>query len=331
MPNDKEHISDQSPKQRLINWIQSLVALLIIVSFASYIWHHRSLFAGVLDISAVDVLLIAVFIVATWVIIGAQIYVIFRALGLQIGFWESCVLSVASAFGNYLPLRAGTIIRAHYMKTVHQLSYAKFGSVFSIRLLLTLIVSGLVGLISTIAVAQSSGRLSIELLLLFFVCIFLPCLTYFWSPGNTYKLGGRIGRIWHDFSDGFHQLKTQPKVGLISFQLILLQYIALGARFYIAFCAMGLESTIALISLLVALTAVSSFVALTPGGLGVREAVMGYATFAAGISFSQGVFVGTIDRGILLLMITFFGGAGFLWIWSKIRNREVDDSHCDKL
>ncbi len=322
--NEASDNDSRSLIQRLISWAQNLFALLILIGFAWYIWGHRSLFFEALELDVFDALLIAALILVTWVISGTQSLVLFRAAGCNIGFWESCTLTVASGFGNYLPMRAGTIVKAHYMKSVHNMTYTRFASVFGIRLLLTLIASGLIGLCGTLAIAHFEGRVSIELMLIFLVSACTPCLAYFWEPDGSRAVTGRIGRVWRNFSDGFKQLKEQPTVGLISLVLILLQYIVLGARFYIASAATGGEVSVALISLLVPLAVVSSFAALTPGGLGVREAIMGYATFAVGMPFSQGIFVGTIDRGILLLMIAAFGSMGFLWLWSNIRNVEVE-------
>ena len=71
--------------------------------------------------------------------------------------------------------------------------------------------------------------------------------------------------------------------------------------------------------LLAPLAALANFAALTPGALGLREAVMGYAMHAVGESFSSGIYLGTMDRAVLLALVTLTGGPSFLWVWSRVR------------
>ena len=92
--------------------------------------------------------------------------------------WMSAlfVLATATGFGNYLPARIGTIARAHYLKSVHGLRYARFGSIQGIRTVQMVVATGLTGIAGTLGVAASGGRLSLELLAVFAVLCCLPVL-----------------------------------------------------------------------------------------------------------------------------------------------------------
>jgi uncharacterized protein (TIRG00374 family) len=313
----------KSRNKRWVTWAQNVIALLIVGGFGYYLWQHRAEFTQVLRLSAADVALIALLVFMTWLFTSVQGYLLNRAAGLQVGFVENFLLTMATAFGNYLPGRAGTLVRAHYLKSVHGLRFARYGSILSIRTVLTVIAAGITGLAGTIWLGLSNGRISLELVLIFGALVVFPGLAYFWRPrqscGNEQK-PGRLTRIWRDFEDGFHELKQRPSMSLWVLFFLLLQYAALGARFVVASKIAATLLPLALATLLAPLAALMSYISITPGGLGLREAVMGYATYAAGSNFAQGIFIGTVDRGVVLLMITFVGGPCFLWLWKRVQS-----------
>lgn len=108
-------------------------------------------------------------------------------------------------------------------------------------------------------------------------------------------------------------------MSLAVLSLILGQQATLVVRFQVAAMATGAEPSLGVLMLLAPLATLTSYLSVTPGGLGVREAVMGYATFATGSSFTSGVYVGTFDRAIQLAMVAVFGGASFVSMWWKSR------------
>ena len=313
----------KSGNQRWVAWAQNVIALVIVGGFGYYLWHHRAEFTPVLRFAPADVALIALLVFLTWLFTSVQGYLLNRAAGLQMSFVENFLLTMAAAFGNYLPGRVGTLVRAHYLKSVHGLRFARYGSILSIRTVLTIIAAGITGLVGTIWLGLSGGRFSLELVLIFGALVAFPGLAYLWRPrrstGDEQRLG-RLERIWRDFEDGFHELRQRPSTSLGVLLFLLLQYAAVGACFVVASKIASTLLPLALATLLAPLAALISYTSITPGGLGLREAVMGYATYAAGTNFAQGIFIGTVDRGVLLLMITIVGGPCFLWLWRRVQN-----------
>jgi len=308
-------ISNRKP---LIAWTQNFIAIGIVVWFVSYVWNNQEFLRQAADFSPKDAGLLALLIILTWLSASTQSYILFRASGAKISFIENFILSTASTFANYFPMRAGSLVRAHYMKSVHQLSFTIFGSIFSLRLLLTIVASGLIGATATLYTAMTGGRLSVELLLIFSACMLTPFIVYLWNPSGASTTKGRIHRLWRRFSDGFHHLKNQPFIAGSCLIAILVQNLFLALRFYIAAHAAGIEVELHVILTLVPLANLVSFTAITPGGIGMRESIMGYATYATGTQFSKGLFIGTIDRIMLLIMTVLFGSISFIWIWMRV-------------
>ena len=299
--------------------LQNLIGAAVLFGFGYYLWRHRAHFASVLDVSVLDVLVLGALVVVTWVVTSAQSWLLYRASGIRVGFWESVVLAVATAFGNYLPARVGTIARAHYLKSIHGMRYARFVSVSGIRTVLMVVATGLAGILGTVGIFVGGGPLSVELLLLFSALCIAPVLAWVWRPPARTEGAGRIRRILHDFAEGFAQLRARPGISGAVLVLVMTQYASLALRFFVAARATGGDVPTTLLLLMAPLAALVSFTAITPGGLGLREAVMGYASFATGTSFANGLYVGTLDRAVLLGMMAVFGSASFLTIWTRIR------------
>jgi uncharacterized membrane protein YbhN (UPF0104 family) len=247
-----------------------------------------------------------------------------------VGFWECLLLAVATAFGNYLPARLGTLIRAHYLKSRHGLRYARLVGVTGARTVLMVMATGLAGMAGTLGIALSGGPLSMELLLVFFALCVIPVVTWFWRPRAREGKMSRIQRMLQDFAEGFALLRTRPAMSVGVMVMVVGQYASLAGRFYVAARATGSEPTLALLLLMAPMAALTGFVAITPGGLGLREAVMGYASYATGAPFSNGLFVGTVDRAVLLGMVTVFGSASFIAVWIRIRRSSAEKASRDE-
>jgi uncharacterized membrane protein YbhN (UPF0104 family) len=304
---------------RLLAWAHNLFGSAILLGFVYYVWAHRSEFTGVSQVSFGELSLLVAFGLSTLAFAAAQMWLLLRASDIAIGFGECFVLGCAAGFGNYLPMRAGTLIRAHYLKSVHGLRYARFAGVSGLRSIITVLATGALGLVGTVAVAADGGHLSVALLLGFFAMLVLPLSAWFVRVPERKESDGRLRRMFLDFLRGVALIREQPKASFWAFVWVILQELSMVARFYVATRATGGETALSLLLLLSPVAALASYAALTPGALGLREAAMGGATYAVGHTFSSGILLGTIDRVVFMAVTTVVGSFSFLAIWLKIR------------
>jgi uncharacterized protein (TIRG00374 family) len=308
-------------------WLQSIGGLIIVAGFGYYLWVNRSEFLALLDLSYLEIGLLVSLIFVNWILNSYQGYVLNKAAGINIGFWENFVLMRAAMFGNYLPARPGTIIRAHYLKSIHGLRYARFGSIFLVTTVLTVIVAGFCGLVAAIWLALSGANLSTELIAIFAVLLFAPGITYLMVKSSSNQEKSKvwvIGRL-QDMLEGFRQLRAKPGLGLTIIIFLLLQYVVLSGRFYVAAKITGSTLPLPMFVLMAPLAALMTYISFTPGALGLREAIMGFATYAAGMTFAQGIFIGTVDRVVLLVMDAAVGGLAFIWVWRELNKKTQTD------
>ncbi len=305
-------------RANLIKWLQHLVGIAVFAWFGFYIWQRKDTFAEVFDIPIAQFLLPAFLVLVGWGTGALQNWLIYRAAGIPVGFWQMWRLNLASQFGNYLPLRLGTVIRAQYHKVLHQCSYARFGGVFGFRVVLNFIGIGLVGVVATIGVALSGGQFSLELCLIFLGMFLLPMLVWWIPAPKRWLTENRIGRTIDQMYQGMAAIRSHRRAVVLVLLSIVARQAVIAIRFGVAAHLTGVEVTVPLLLLISALEFLVGMVALTPGALGVREAVIGYAMFAAGSSFEDGIHLGTVDRLVILVMIGSIGLLGFISVWREV-------------
>jgi uncharacterized membrane protein YbhN (UPF0104 family) len=106
--------------------------------------------------------------------------------------------------------------------------------------------------------------------------------------------------------------------------------LALGLRLYISFDAFQAQTSPWLLILLAPLVVLVSFIAVTPGGLGVREAAIGYVAFATGYDFNLGLFAGSLDRAVILALTLAIGAPSFVYIWRRLGSLLAHGDHVER-
>jgi uncharacterized membrane protein YbhN (UPF0104 family) len=309
----------RSTRARLFHVFRSAFAVAILVGFGHYLWVRRQQLAEALELGWLDLTLLAALTLGSWAAMAGQSVLLYRAAGAALGFGESFLVTAATGFGNYLPMRAGTVIRAHYLRRAHGLAYARFGSILVVRGVLFALATGACGVLATIWVARRDGRFSGELVVLFAAMVGGSLVLWRITPARVTWLPARVGRLAEEFSSGVAALRRSPRVAPAVCALVLVHYGLLGTRFLLAARAVGAEIPLSVLVLLATVGGISGFVAITPGALGVREAVMGFATLAVGAAFAPGIYVGSLDRAVLLGLTATVGLASFLVIWRRLR------------
>lgn len=286
------------------------------------LWLRRAAFVELLDASWQGITLMAALVVVGWVLSAAQSWLLFRAERTAIGFGENLVMALSANFANYLPMRAGSLLRGRYMKQIHGLRYMRFGSVFGIRMVLLAAACGTLGTIGALGLTLQEGR-PVWLLAIGFTVVTVMSVGALALEFPQVTPRGRLGRLWNDFVNGFAAARAQPKVSLLVFALTVAQQLALGMRLLIGFEAFEVQTSVWFLLLLAPVVIAISFIAITPGGLGLREAAIGYVAFATGYDFDLGLFAGSLDRAVILGLAILFGAPSFIWMWARLQRRPI--------
>tara|TARA_B100000315_G_C14560661_1_gene580402 strand:- start:821 stop:1771 length:951 start_codon:yes stop_codon:yes gene_type:complete len=301
-----------------------LVLFFLILGFAIYYFFQKGEELQKLKgLSIYQIGVASLVVLLSHSISGLKYKKLFKFFNVNLTVHECFGLPQIRKLGNLLFFKSGTLTNAYYLKTQHQLSYSKFIIAISILKFIQLFCLLLMTTISCFYFYLFHGMplfytLSVFSLLagLLFLFLFPQWKIPEWKP-RYYKKIQKLLDIWNDFKNNKFSV-------LMLIYLEILSIFAIGSRFYVAFHI--LEQPVSfffdciVMSLIVSLT---GFIGLVPGGLGIREIVVGLAAMYFDYSFDYGIIATSLDR---ILSTLWFGIFGFIYFHFLHMKEYVKDS-----
>jgi uncharacterized protein (TIRG00374 family) len=241
---------------------------------------------------------------------GLFIQVTLKIFKKDISVKESYYLSTLSRIGNYLlPLRAGAVFRAAYLKKKYDFDYSKFLSTLYGYYIILFLINASLALIALIFKWIVGGEFYF-LLTLFFVGLFggMLFLIFVRFPFEKFfkKDTGVISKVLKFMSKFMNSWDMIVKEKKHFFNLLLLtlgNIVINGVITYIEFVSIGVNVKIMDVILYTCLSGVSLLISLTPGSLGIREAVFLITSQSIGLSQDQIMQLAVLDRGIMFVLL----------------------------
>lgn len=291
--------------------VKAALSLAIVAALGVWLFRERELFVSALRMSRTDLALISGFTLASWLANVLAQSAVLRALGRPLPLVEVFALHAAGGLLNHLPMRPGTLYRAHYMKRRTGLLYAHFASFTAINALVPLAAAGLVG---GVALAVSYDVTTSEALLLlgFFAAMATACLVVLAVPLPRSSSSHRLAKIWNELLVGRTTISAYPGVFVVVTACHAAS-VAFGAsRFFGAYASIDVDLGAAGLLVVGAVQRVSQLLSITPGGLGVQELAVAAAGTVLGVSLAVGVVVASVVRAVAVVWYLVLGGLGLL-------------------
>ncbi|MDJ0622577.1 MAG: lysylphosphatidylglycerol synthase transmembrane domain-containing protein, partial [Desulfocapsaceae bacterium] len=238
-----------------------------------------------------------------------------RKIGVNVGYLESYFLLVGMQLGNYLPMRAGTVIRMNYFKKVHKLNYLTFSGLFGAKTFIMIASTCLLGCVGLVGIWMTENTQKLTWLLVIYLGIaaFAILASFIRLPVKNNSQNFVI-KAYTNFSKGYKAISEEPTLMFKLFVLQILQCLALSLRFWISFEIIGKELNLSVYLILAPTTLLISIFSITPGNLGLREWFIGLLTVAIGSDLESGIFAGSIDRAILIATTFIVGSCSMIYI-----------------
>lgn len=293
------------------NYLSIAVLAASITFFLIYFLNNKEQFEPLLHIEPLYIILLIGATAGSLLLNGIFIKIILQPFNKKIGVKESFYVSVISSMGNYFaPVGTGLGFRAIYLKRRHNLSYGDFLATISGNYILVFLTTSLTGLISLSLLHSYTGyRYWILFGIFGLLFIFTLALTSIKFAKNMTKAIGRIRkaifivRILSKIIEGWLLIITNRR---ILWQLLGLTAVGLPlsvATSYLILQALNMHISFGGVLLLVALSYLSVFINITPGNLGVKEAIYIFSSQAIGLSTPQILSYALVERGILFFVL----------------------------
>jgi uncharacterized membrane protein YbhN (UPF0104 family) len=296
----------------------SIVLLVLITAgIAFYLYSQRQLLVSLKNVS----LAAAACLVALRLVFLATNGLFVREYALRFGIRlapeEWFGLAVTTTMGNYLtPFSGGMIARAAYLKHRHMFAYAQFATLLTFSHLVIFWVIGVAGMLTLLWLRQA-----IQVywqLTAFFAAVVVAISALFISPPVRLPWDNRLARILNTSLEGWAVVKNDWRL-LTRFAIYSsITVLSNGMGFWIAYRALGTPISYAAAQLISLLAGFSLLVRITPGNLGIQEAVVGLSSGLLGTGAGEGLLAALLIRAATVLLAFTLGP-----IFSLVLTREV--------
>ena len=287
------------------------VLLLCVVAFIAwfFIKRHWDEFVELVNLSPGYFVRMSILIVLFQTILGVKIRAVIRAFDVRLAFGQWFTIAQVNSLLNYLPIRSGPIVSAAYLKGVFNFPYTRYASVLGAGFVLTVIVFASMGCLGIIGMAVSGGTMLWEVLPMYAVMIAAPLGVFLWMGKNP---GGIRNRILVRFREGW-AIIAGDAVCLGTLIIADCFLVVIDAfRIMLSYRAVGVEVPYLAGWAMIPLANLAGVVSFVPGGLGVKEGVMGLLSRMAGIGFESGIYATGLDRALLMMWLVILGVASML-------------------
>lgn len=237
-----------------------------------------------------------------------------RPFGKTINLIESLKLTLVSSFVNFFtPVVGGASLRAVYLKRVHDLSYASFIGIMYAYYLVFFTVSFLIGMVGLIAIPGAFGQTAGQAAALFFAAGIIASVLFMVIGHKLIRIFGLLPQSNHYVRSLTHKINLVEE-GWSSIRRDRRTIVAMSLWAAVATCcvavvywaamhSLGITSSVWTAVVFAALAIVGLLFNITPGSIGIREAVYAGMYSITAVSPSQVVTFSLIDRPAQLIVI----------------------------
>ncbi|MBF0369091.1 MAG: flippase-like domain-containing protein [Magnetococcales bacterium] len=295
----------------------------VMLLLMGWVFHrHGSEFAGALEVlSLSDLLPLMAAQVVMIALTGHPFKTLCACHEAHLHFKEWVGLSYAGNLANYIaPLRPGLAVRFLYMNRRFGMSLSRMVVVTGAYTLLMFGVS--VGIVVAtqpfLPFSESLPGLEISLGI-----VTLSVVGSIMAP-RICRLGWIQG---HDRLRGlcqaFLDLLTRPGVLVGALLVFILINVMSAVTYYFAFLALGSSPPPLLLLFLVAVATIASWMAITPGNIGVTESLVGLILEMAAGDFATGFLATAVVRAGHVSVSILFGGPSLYYIMGRIATKQA--------
>lgn len=316
-PNHHEQAAEITAGQRRF-WSSSVTAGVIVGAFFAacgyYVVAHWSDFAFVAEISFPEVAAAALLILGSFLINAFQLNLFLKKFGLALGFLELISLTMGMLLGNLiLPMRGGTGGMALYLKRAHGLDFQAFAAIYGGTALLTGLINAGLAAASLVVLIWFHGfahpALTLVAVGLFAVCLYF-CL---FPPPVRWKDRGIVAPLFQA-AHSWHLLSRDRRLLLLSAGSLFIISLILTVAFYFIYLALGMPMSLYGVLVTSSLGNIANLVPLTPGSLGIFDAVVIQVPQMFGMDPARSIAGALVFRVLCFFWSLLLGAPGLLYL-----------------
>jgi len=308
--------------------ILSIAILLIIIAFAAYYVNDN--IHDFSDIKLVNPWFIApvvLLLLAGLYIQGLQNKNLLTPFGVNLRSGEEFSLAIVTRFYNLItPFRGGMAARAVYLKKKHKFPYTNFMATLAASYVLIFLVASTLGIISTILIYYTTGIFSWILFVVFDV-VFIGMIGIMVVSPKFAEPENKWLRRFVTVINGWHLIKHNKRVIAVTILITFVQIMLGSVMLWLQFRVFGISVGFVPCLFLSSIGNLSILVGITPGNLGIGEAITVFSALTIGITPAQSLSAALLGRAVSLVVLFILGPIFSYVLMRKGRNSFDNGSH----
>ncbi|MDP1728798.1 MAG: lysylphosphatidylglycerol synthase transmembrane domain-containing protein [archaeon] len=294
----------KSPVKKLLSY--SLLAIILLL-FIRYIYGHLADFKQIALVNPLWLIpLIALFLM-NYYLIGIQTNILIEPLGVKLRKMETFMLSIITGFYNLItPAKGGMLVRAAYLKKKHKFTYTNFLASLAGMYVLTFFIASLFGLLSLFFIHQTTESFN-WIILSVFLGVFFPLLFIILFSPNFPETKNKFINKFIKVANGWNLIRKNKKVVSICIFVTLITLLIGAFSIIISYHIFGINISFVSALFLACIGSLSLLVQLTPGNLGVGEAIAVFSALVIGITPAQSLPVAILGRIVQMIVLFILG------------------------
>jgi uncharacterized membrane protein YbhN (UPF0104 family) len=286
---------------------------------AYYIHGHWNDFAFVITASLPELAMACLLILLSLAISAMQLGMFLRHFGLNLGRGELMAVTMGISLGNFLiPMRGGSGGLAVYLKKVHGLNFHDFAAIYGGTGLLASLVNSGLALLALAFLGLFHGffhtGLTVVVVGLFVFCLYLSLF----PPPVRWKRKGLLGMVF-EAARSWHLLTRDRNLLMALGWTFLGVAFALAGVFFFIYRALGVPLSVSAVLITSSLGNIAGLVPLTPGSLGVFDAVMIQVPQFFGLDVARSIAAALVFRVLWFLWGLSLGIPGLIYMFRRAK------------
>jgi uncharacterized protein (TIRG00374 family) len=293
------------------SWVSKILYVFFLLVFIVYFIRNIDDFKDLINLNPLLLLIVVLGYIASIYTSGVFNRIIIVPYGKKISRIEGFRVALISSIGNYFgPLLGGTGLRAAYLKKKVGLKYTDFISTLYGYYVIAFLTSAILGIFSLYILRENHEENGFLILLIFFVTVTTALLIIIYNKKiNLFqallnKLAGKkVGRL-NSLSSSWQKIVKHKGLVNSLVKVTLVNIILLMIINYTEFLLIGINLNFGSLLLYTCLGIFSILISLTPGALGIREAIYLFSSGVMGVSSTEILAVALIDRTIQFIVMS---------------------------
>lgn len=285
--------------------VTALIAVALVVAMIAYVATQRDLVEALRSIDPVYMLWLITMGVLSLMAQSKQYLAALSAHDVQIPFVESTGLTAVNTMANYyVPARGGAVVRAAYMRTVHDLPLATYAIVTIAIVAMGLLVAVGVGLAASLVLPLTGADMTWRLPAVFTAVVLLMAVGAVMAilAGRLLARSNRFADVVsHVFEAARVMMRQRGSLVRLAAWSAAVLCLQIG-RLWLAFASVGIHPTAPEIALIGSLAGISFVLSITPGNLVLKEGITAAGAALVGIAAETALLAALIDRGAALVV-----------------------------